>query len=74
MPNKDGLQVIKDIREFEKKNNVTDSHKVRILMTTSLQETNIVSQVIESGCDGYLAKPIILDKLLAQLRIFGLIK
>ncbi len=74
MPNKDGLQVLKDIRQYENQNDIPESKRVKVLMTTSLHETNIVNQAIENGCDGYLTKPILLDKLLAQIRKFGLIE
>ena len=74
MPQKDGLQVLKDIRQYESQNNIPETKQVKILMTTILHETNVVNQAIENGCDGYMVKPIQLDKLLAQIRKFGLIE
>ena len=74
MPQKDGLQVLKDIRQYESQNQIPESKHVKILMTTILHETNVVNQAVENGCDGYMVKPIQLDKLLAQIRKFGLIE
>jgi two-component system, chemotaxis family, chemotaxis protein CheY len=74
MPKKDGLQVLKDIRQYESQNNIPESKHVKILMTTILHEPNVVEQAVENGCDGYMVKPIQLNKLLAQIRKFGLIE
>jgi len=74
MPQKDGLQVLKEIREYESQNQIPESKHVKILMTTILHETSVVNQALEYGCDGYMVKPIQLDKLLAQIRKFGLIE
>jgi two-component system chemotaxis response regulator CheY len=74
MPQKSGLQVIKDIREFEEKNNITTKQRVKIIMTTILQDQRVVEQAQEYGCDGYMVKPIDLRKLLSLIRKFGLIE
>lgn len=74
MPNKDGLQVTKEIRSFERENNVPENEAVKIIMTTSMQEENIVSQAIKNGCDAYMIKPVKLEKLISQIREFGLIE
>jgi len=73
MPKMDGLQVIKDIRQYERTNNIPESKRVKILMTTVLDEANVVDKAFEYGCDGYMTKPIHLDKLFAQIRKLGLI-
>ena len=74
MPKMDGLQVIKDIRKYERENDIPESKRVKILMTTMMDEANIVDKAFENGCDGYMTKPIQLDKLLSQIRKFGLIE
>ena len=74
MPNKDGLQVVKEIREYEKQNSITESNRIKVIMTTGMQEENIVAKAIESGCDSYMIKPLQLDKLIDQIKKFGLIE
>lgn len=74
MPQKTGLQVIKDIRHYENQNNIPENNRVKIIMTTILQDKSIVDQANEYGCDGYMVKPIQLNKLLALIRKFGLIE
>lgn len=74
MPQKDGIQVIKDIREYERNNKIPDFKRVKIIMTTVMDEIGVIDRAFEYGCDGYLTKPIYLDKLLAEIRKFGLIE
>ncbi len=74
MPNKDGLQVVKEIREYEKQKSIAESNRIKVIMTTGMQEENIVSKAIASGCDSYMIKPIQLNKLIDQIKKFGLIE
>jgi two-component system chemotaxis response regulator CheY len=74
MPQKTGLQVIKDIRQYEDQNNIPENKRVKIVMTTILQDKSVIEQAHEYGCDGYMVKPIQLNKLLALIRKFGLIE
>ena len=52
MPIKTGLQIIKDIRQYENQNNITENKRVKIIMTTILQDKSVVEQANEYGCDG----------------------
>jgi two-component system chemotaxis response regulator CheY len=74
MPQKSGLQVIKDIRMYEDQHNITGYRRVKIIMTTILQDQSVVDQAQAYGCDGYMVKPIDLRKLLSLIRKFGLIE
>jgi len=58
MPDVDGLRVLKSIRQIEKKNEVPEEARVKILMVTSLSEKDYVLTAIKAGCNDYMVKPI----------------
>lgn len=74
MPKLDGVQTLKEIRKIEKEKNVEDSNRVKIIMTTALNDIESVFNSFDTGCEAYAAKPIDIDKLIEVLKKFGLIK
>jgi two-component system chemotaxis response regulator CheY len=73
MPKVDGLKALKTIREVEKQRGVTDRQKVKIIMTTALNDTDNVFEAFDSGCEAYAAKPIDTAKLTDVMKKLGLI-
>jgi len=72
MPDVDGLRVLKSIRQIEKKNEVPEEARVKILMVTSLSEKDYVLTAIKAGCNDYMVKPIkkdILEKKLQEMKL-----
>ena len=63
MPKVDGVKVLKTIREIEKQRNLEDDTKVKIIMTTALNEVDLVKNSFNSGCEVYATKPIDIKKL-----------
>lgn len=63
MPKIDGIKVLKTIREIEKQRNIDGDEKVKIIMTTALNDAEIVKSTFDSGCEVYAAKPIDIKKL-----------
>ncbi|MDR3597566.1 response regulator [Clostridium sp.] len=63
MPKIDGIKVLKTIREIEKQRNIEGDEKVKIIMTTALNDAEIVKSSFDSGCEVYAAKPIDIKKL-----------
>ena len=57
MPQKDGYEVLKEIRSWEEKNLSDESQKVKVVMTTSLHDTEAVIKSYDTGCQHYLLKP-----------------
>jgi two-component system chemotaxis response regulator CheY len=55
MPKVDGVKVLKTIREIEK--------KVKIIMTTALNDADLVKSIFNNGCEVYATKPIDIKKL-----------
>lgn len=73
MPKVDGVKVLKAIREYEAKQGVSHEHRVNVIMTTALAETEYVKKAFELGCEAYAAKPIDTNKMLEVMKKLGLI-
>ncbi len=73
MPNLDGLQVLKRIRNFEQSHHIGANDKIKIIMITSMKELSYVNRALEFGCDDYVVKPIETDLLIQKLKHLKLI-
>jgi len=74
MPNMDGKESLKRIREFEKDNNISGSKEAKVIMITALGDPKTVFESFyKSGATSYLVKPINEEKFFNQLRLFELI-
>ena len=72
MPDMDGLEVLKLIREFEIKNNVPKDKIVKILMVTANSDKKTVIDSIGAGCDNYIVKPFNKDVVSEKFTALGL--
>ena len=63
MPKVDGVKVLKTIREMEKQRGIEGDERVKIIMTTALNDVDIVKDSFDSGCEVYANKPIDIKKL-----------
>jgi len=74
MPGTNGLQAVLSIREKEAAMNIPLGLRVKIIMTTALDDPRTVMKALyESDANSYLIKPIKLQKLEGELRILKLI-
>lgn len=65
LPKKDGLQILKELNEYE------GWKKGKILMLTNLNSEDIINTAFEHGADGYLIKSEMQpDKLLEEVHSF----
>lgn len=74
MPELDGVRTLKTIRDIENQKGVEESKRVRIIMTTALNDTDIVLGAFETGCEAYAAKPINMEKLEEVMKKLDLIR
>ncbi len=74
MPEMDGQEALRQIREQEEARGILSSKEAKIVMTTALGDPKNVIAAWRSQCDAYLTKPIQKAKLLMELRKLGLIK
>lgn len=61
MPEMDGLELLKAIRANE------DTKEIKVLMVTADDDKDHVLQAILAGADGYLVKPVTLERLEQKL-------
>jgi len=74
MPGTNGLQAVLSIREKEAAMNIPLGLRVKIIMTTALDDPRTVMKALyESDANSYLIKPIKLQKLEGELRMLKLI-
>ncbi|OGR01523.1 MAG: histidine kinase [Deltaproteobacteria bacterium RIFOXYD12_FULL_50_9] len=73
MPNLNGQEVLKQIRDIEKERGIWGSAMAKIIMVTALDDPkNIMTALIKGSCEAYLVKPVDRDKLMTELKRLGL--
>jgi two-component system chemotaxis response regulator CheY len=74
MPDVDGLQALKVIRNLEKSKGIMPSNGAKIIMRTAVADgATVLEAVVRGKCDYYLTKPIQKSKLIEELRKLKLI-
>ena len=73
MPNIDGKEALRKIRQIENDLGYHDEEKVKVIMTTALDDAEAVVDSYEEGATAYLVKPITKKKLVEELLRLGLI-
>ena len=73
MPKVDGLKALKTIRDLEQHKGIEEAQRVKIIMTTALNDPQTVGNSFQDGCQGYAAKPIDTVKFLEVVKKLGLI-
>ena len=58
MPKLDGLKALKVIRDLEKDKKIKSEDRIKIIMTTALNEQETVYSAFDLGCEAFAAKPI----------------
>jgi two-component system chemotaxis response regulator CheY len=71
LPRMDGQQVLKAIRRIEQERGVVGLEQVKIVMISALGDFSNVSQAFASACTSYLTKPILANKVQAELARLG---
>jgi len=72
MPEMDGHAALKQIRDQEESAGILFSDRVKVIMTTALDDVRTVMDSFKGMCDAYLIKPIDVAKLLEHVRSFQL--
>jgi two-component system, chemotaxis family, chemotaxis protein CheY len=73
MPDMDGQQALREIRDMEEAVGITYTKGAKIIMTSALTDMRNKIAAFSGLCNGYLEKPISKDKLLEELKNIGLI-
>jgi two-component system, chemotaxis family, chemotaxis protein CheY len=73
MPEMDGLEVLREIREIERELEITGLDGVKVIMVTALDDFENIKTAFNQQCEAYLIKPIIKEKLIDTLKEIHLI-
>ncbi|HYE82480.1 MAG TPA: response regulator [Clostridia bacterium] len=74
MPELDGIKTLRTIRDIENQKGIEESKRVKIIMTTALNDTDSVFSAFGTGCEVYAAKPIDTEKLVEVMKKLDLIQ
>jgi two-component system chemotaxis response regulator CheY len=67
MPEMDGLEALRQMREVEKAHGIEESRRVKVVMTTTASQREKTMKAFHYGCNGYLVKPISKEMLVAEM-------
>lgn len=73
MPEMDGQDALKVIRQAEQDHGIIETDGARIVMTTALSNPKNVITAFKSMCDAYLVKPVDKQHMVEKLRELNLI-
>lgn len=74
MPEMDGHEALRLIRECEHENGLGGNDCVKVIMTTANCLSENVMTAFRDGCEAYLIKPIDKNELIAEIRKLGLLQ
>lgn len=75
MPDLDGQQALKEMRELETDKGLDSKDIVKVIMMTGLDDReNVTNAYVEGGCHGYLTKPVSTKDIIALLDQLGLVE
>lgn len=66
LPDMNGIDLLREIRK--------EYRGIDVIMITAANDTETVSEAIRGGAFGYLIKPIIIDKLIAALKQYDVVR
>ena len=73
MPEMDGYDALKAIRQIEKEHQVNGLDGVKVIMTTALDGSKHIMGAFRTGCEAYIIKPVRKEKLLEEIEKLGLL-
>jgi two-component system chemotaxis response regulator CheY len=73
MPQMDGHEALKMIRQIEVQHRIRGLDGAKVIMTTALGDSKNVMGAFRTGCESYIVKPIRKQKLLDELEKLGLL-
>ena len=72
MPEVDGREALKTIRQLEKEYSVSGADRVKIIMATALDDRMDIIESFNEGCEGYVVKPVEKEHLYRVVDQLGL--
>jgi|APSaa5957512622_1039677.scaffolds.fasta_scaffold313030_1 two-component system, chemotaxis family, chemotaxis protein CheY len=72
MPEVDGHEALKIIRQYEEEIGIDIAHGIKVIMITAMDDEGSIFQAFRSGCEMYILKPIEAAKVLEAIKELGL--
>jgi two-component system chemotaxis response regulator CheY len=73
MPEMDGHQALRTIRQIEQEHGIFDPSGVSVIMTTAKDRSRDMIEAFDEGCASYIVKPVEQEKLCAEMKKLDLI-
>jgi two-component system, chemotaxis family, chemotaxis protein CheY len=73
MPNMDGQDALEKIRELEEVSGITGNARSKVIMTTALDDPQVILRSFNMECDAYVNKPLVRQALEKELINLGLL-
>lgn len=68
MPEMDGLEALKKIREAEEAHGIQAENSVKVIMITTASQQAKTMRAFHYGCNGFLVKPISKEAILKEMK------
>lgn len=72
MPEMDGHETLKRIRQIESERQIYGSDGVKVIMTSTNDGSGDIFGAFREGCEAYIIKPVLKDKLFDEIEKLGL--
>jgi two-component system chemotaxis response regulator CheY len=73
MPEMDGHEALKNIRQIEHEHGIFEPNGVGVIMTTAKDRSRDMIRAFDEGCASYIVKPVDHEKLVAEMQKLDLI-
>ena len=73
MPEVSGIDVLRTIRKMEQERGIPSDKGVKVIMTTALNDADVIMESFDARCDGYIVKPIRKETLFEEIENLGLL-
>jgi two-component system chemotaxis response regulator CheY len=73
MPEMDGHEALRTIRQIEQKHGIFEPSGVSVIMTTAKDRSRDMIEAFDEGCASYIVKPVEQEKLVAEMQKLDLI-
>ncbi len=73
MPEMDGHEALRTVRQIEQQHGIFDPSGVSVIMTTAKDRSRDMIEAFDEGCASYIVKPVDHEKLVAEMQKLDLI-
>jgi two-component system chemotaxis response regulator CheY len=73
MPEIDGIETLRRVREIENRSGIIGLSGVKVIMITALSDSTNIKISFREQCEAYIVKPVKLEILIKRIKQLGLI-